>query len=363
MSERNRPRRRRASHTALLVICITLAVILVLLVAGTVIVTHYLGMINRPGNESTLSSAEIESYFGSTETEDPNYTGPTIDPSSVTWNTDLTNIEFDEEHYVNILLAGLDRREGEDVSRSDAMVLVTFNKLNNTITLTSFMRDMYVPIPGYDRESKLNNSYFFGGTELLKKTITHNFGVPIDGVVAIDFYKFADIVDLVGGIDVDLSKEEAEFLNETGTYGVGSIYQYDWTLVPGVNHLTGEQALAYARIRALGGRGDFDRTGRQRAVLEALMHALKNKSLIYAIGMLDDVLPMVITDMSDSEIIKHIGNLLPMLSNCTVGQLRVPDWGSYENVRINGQDVLLPDLEKIRETLKQELLYETDGQS
>ena len=362
MNERNRRRRRPASHTALMAICITLAVILVLLVAGTVIVSRYLNMIQRPGNESTLSSSEIDDILHATESEDPNYTGATMNATDVTWNTDLTEIEFDEEHYVNILLAGLDRRWGEDVSRSDAMVLVTFNKLNNTITLTSFMRDMYVQIPGYG-DTKLNNSYFFGGTELLKKTITHNFGVPIDGVVAIDFYKFADIVELVGGIDVNLTEEEAEFLNETGTYGVGSIYQYDWTLVPGVNRLTGEQALAYARIRALGGRGDFDRTGRQRAVLEALMHALKNKSLLYAIGMLDDVLPMVITDMSDSEIIQHIGNALPMLSSCTVKQLRVPAWESYENVKINGQEVLLPNLEKIRETLKQELLYETDGQS
>ena len=361
MSQNNRSFKRRASHTALMIICVTLAVVLVLLVAGTVIVTRYLGLINKPGNENTLNSSQIAEVTA-TETEDPNFTGATMNGNEVTWNTDFTNIEFDEEHYVNILVAGLDRRWGEDASRSDAMVLITFNKLNNTITMSSFMRDMYVPIPGYF-DSKLNDSYFLGGPDLLQETITHNFGVPIDGVVAIDFYKFADIVELVGGVNVDLTKEEAEFLNETGTYGVGSIYQYDWTLVPGVNRLTGEQALAYARIRALGGRGDFDRTGRQRTVLEALMRELKNTSFLTALGMLDDVLPMVTTNMSDSDIIKHIGNLLPMLANARVVQHRIPEWGQYESVRINGRDVLLPDLEMIREFLKDKLLYETEGQS
>ena len=361
MSQNNRSFKRRASHTALMIICVTLAVVLVLLVAGTVIVTRYLGLINKPGNENTLNSSQIAEVTA-TETVDPEFTGATMNGNEVTWNTDFTNIEFDEEHYVNILLAGLDRREGEDVSRSDAMVLVTFNKLNNTITMSSFMRDMYVPIPGYF-DSKLNDSYFLGGPDLLQETITHNFGVPIDGVVAIDFYKFADIVELVGGVDIDLTEEEAEFLNETGTYGVGSIYQYDWTLVPGVNRLTGEQALAYARIRALGGRGDFDRTGRQRTVLEALMRELKNTSFLNALGMLDDVLPMVTTNMSDSDIIKHIGNLLPMLANAKVEQNRIPEWGHYESVRINGRDVLLPDLKVIREYLKDKLLYETEGQS
>ncbi|MFQ9799037.1 MAG: LCP family protein [Clostridia bacterium] len=99
---------------------------------------------------------------------------------------------------VNILLIGQDRREGEGRQRSDSMILATINKKSQSIYLTSFMRDMYVPIPGYS-DNRINAAYAFGGMDLLDDTIETNFGIHIDGNVEVDFSGFKTLIDMMGG--------------------------------------------------------------------------------------------------------------------------------------------------------------------
>ena len=129
---------------------------------------------------------------------------------------------------VNILLVGADRRKNE-VARSDSMILCTFNKTTGTITLTSFMRDMYVKIPGY-KSNRINVSYALGGFNLLNETISYNFGVESDGAVEIDFAHFQELIDLLGGIELELTAAEAYYVN----------YECHGKLKAGVQLLTGE---------------------------------------------------------------------------------------------------------------------------
>lgn len=355
------PNRRRkkntAKRTSLIVACVVLALILVVMVAVVAYVNTLLGRLNRPDDGTsgpTLSSSQIDDILKQTDptdTVDPFDTTPTIDPTDVTWTTDpadpLTN-----ENIINILFIGQDARPGETTQRSDAMILCTLNKATNTLTMSSFMRDMYVQIPGYG-DSRINASYAIGGMKLLNECLKVNFGVEVDGNIEINFVSFMKVIDMMGGIDMELTAAEAEYLNRRGNWQVEE-YAGDWQLVEGMNHLTGTQALAYSRIRDIG--DDFGRTERQRKVLTKLLHMTKDLSMLELNKLLYTAVDMVTTDMSNAQITNLVLQVFPMLSDMEIKTQRVPAWGHYQNAKINGMMVLLPDLEKIREHLKTTLV-------
>lgn len=353
----NNPRRRISwPRVALLILCAVLALILVLLIVATVFAERWLGLINRePGNtHGTLSSKDLENLYGPDESTDPDFSGETMNPTDVTWDTTPTETYFDGEEYVNIMLVGQDRRWNETVSRSDAMVLLTFNKNTGVIYMTSFLRDMYVQIPGYP-DNRINAAYALGGMNLAEKTVELNFGVPIDGTVSVDFFRFPEIVDMLGGLEITLTQEEADYLNRRGNWGLGPDV-CDWTLTAGVNRMTGEQCLAYSRIRELG--SDVARVSRQHNVLMAMLGKVKDMPITEAMGLLDQFLPMVSTNMTNQQILTHAFSLFPMLSDSEIRTQRIPQWGDYENVRINGMAVLLPNLDAIRKQLVDTLAYD-----
>ena len=246
---------------------------------------------------------------------------------------------------INILLVGADRRSSER-ARSDSMILCTFNKTQGTISMTSFMRDMYVQIPGY-RDNRINAAYPIGGMALLNETLRHNFGIHLDGIVEIDFARFEDLIDMLGGIELELTGAEAEYINKKS----------DSWLHPGLQRLNGEQALWYSRCRKVGGDGDFGRTNRQRILLGKLLDEYKNKSMLELLGLMDDILPMVTTNMTNKQLLSHAYSLFPMLSDSDIYTQRIPKFGDYEPVRINGMAVLLPNLEAIREQLLETLAH------
>ena len=349
---RHRRRKYQQQKNILIAVCALLAVILAVLILVTSFAEHWLGLINRDETRGTLSSSELEDLYRPDETTDPNWSGR--EETEPTWTTVPPETIFSGEEYVNILLIGQDRRWNETIGRSDAMVLVTFNKNTNSIYMTSFLRDLYVQIPGY-KDNRINAAYPIGGMQLLKDTIEHNFGVPVDGCVAVDFFRFPEIVDMMGGLDLELTQKEADYLNKNGNWGLAAPGS-DWTLTAGVNHMTGEQCLAYSRIRYID--SDFQRTSRQHNVLMALIGKVKDLSVTDAMGLLDQFLPMVTTDMTNKDILVHVASLFPMLANSEFKTQRVPAWGSYENVKINGMAVLLPDLAKIRQTLIDTLHYD-----
>ncbi len=340
-------------RTVLRILCVILSLVLVVLIAGTAYLESLLNMINKAPsgqNGSTLSQEEIDAILNQTDEVDPTYDGPFLNGSDVTWGSDAFETIGHGDHIINILLIGQDRREGEGRSRSDAMILCTINKSTNTLTMTSFMRDMYVQIPGY-RDNRINASYAIGGMELLDACIEKNFGVQIDGNVEVDFSGFQQVIDKIGGVDVELTSAEANYLNERGNWDIEN-NAGTWNLKAGTNHLNGSQALAYSRIRYIG-NGDFGRTNRQRTVLNALIEKAKTMSITELNSLLRELLPLLTTDMKDSDILSCAAQLFALLPQLTLNTVRLPADGAYTMTMIDGMSVLLPDLEKNRQILKE----------
>lgn len=332
----------------MIIVCAVLAILLAGLIAVTAFLEGKLGRINRDFGDETMSESE---YNQLVEEEDATATADTeaeeMEATDVVW--DEETLLAQGESVINILLIGQDRRPGQKKNaRSDAMILVTINKVKKTITLSSFMRDMYVQIPG-KKDNRINASYAMGGISLLNKTIQKNFGVTIDGNVVVDFAGFMDAVDIVGGVDVELTAREAEYLNTT-TYKDQEHWETD--LVEGMNHLDANKALAYARIRKISG-GDFGRTGRQRKVLMALMDKVRDMPLNELNDLLNQLLPLITTDLTDAEILGYAVELLPILQYLSVESQQIPAKGAYKSAKIDGKSVLVPDLKKNKKILQE----------
>jgi LCP family protein required for cell wall assembly len=249
--------------------------------------------------------------------------------------TVITNKEV-----INILLIGQDRRPNEDRARSDSMIIATINKHDKTIKLISLMRDMYVQIPGYS-DNKINAAYALGGMELLDDTIEKNFLVHIDGNVEVDFEQFTKIIDKIGGIDIKINERETEYLN-TDT---------NWNLSAGICHMTGDVALKYSRTRYVG-NDDYERTERQRKVLSAAFKKIKDSSLITILTLADDILSLINTDISSTNIIGYITGIMSM-GEIEVETYRIPADGEFTIATIREMSVLVPDLSDNRALLKE----------
>jgi len=336
-------KRQSGKRIALEVLCAVLALILLGLVFGYLYIDKMLSLVERhPAAQETLSSSEIQEIENQTDSIDESFTGPVVDPTDVTWSTEPLEI-VDEEHIINILLIGQDRRPGQGRQRSDAMILCTLNTERKTLTLTSFLRDLYVQIPGY-QDNRLNVPYVLGGMPLLKETLKHNFGVQIDGCVEVDFSQFEKIVDLLGGVDITLTAAEADHLYKN----------YGFSLHEGKNHLNGEQALAYSRIRYIG--TDFSRTNRQRTVISALLEQCQSLSIMQMNSLLEGLLQLVSTDMSNGEIMDLAITAFPMLSGLQMKTQYIPAEGTYQFASIRGMSVIVADMKANRQVLAESIV-------
>lgn len=342
--EKNEKAKKKSYRKAFLVtICVIESLVLALLLSATVYAEYMFGLINRNGQFQGMTEEE----YMQGETNNPDIDGDEIDPDDIQWGNPADQIGAGKD-IINILLIGQDRREGEGRSRSDSMILCTINKSAKTVTMTSFMRDMYVQIPGY-MDNRINASYALGGMELLDECLNVNFGVVIDGNIEVDFSGFQDVINLLGGIDIELTAAEASYLNKWGNWGVED-NAGEWSLTAGVNHLNGSQALAYSRIRQVG-NGDYGRTNRQRVVLSELMEGAKSLSTTQANKLLQKILPLLTTDMTNQQLVGLIMEILPMLSDMTINTQQIPADGAHYGAYIREMAVLIPDLEKNREIL------------
>lgn len=246
-----------------------------------------------------------------------------------------------DENVKNILLIGQDRREGQGRQRSDTMIICSINKNNGKIILTSVMRDMYVPIPGYS-DNRINAAYQFGGMPLLDQVLEESLGIHIDGNVEVDFDGFISAMTHVGNVQIELYEAEAKYLNSG---------HKDWNLTAGVNSLTPEQALSYARLRSVG-NSDWERTDRQRRVIMAALDNVKKLGFMELVELADKVLPYLTTDMTNNEI---LGYIYTVVANgiTTIESHRLPVDGTYTNQSIRGMSVLVPELSANSRYLKQ----------
>lgn len=242
----------------------------------------------------------------------------------------------------HILLVGVDRRPGEKTARSDSMILCSFCPDNKEMVMTSILRDLYVAIPGYGC-NRLNAAYAFGGAALLKKTLSANLGIQPEGVFEVDFSRFPQVIDALGGVAVQLRADEAQSVN-TATGG---------TLTEGLHTLNGLQALAYVRIRDLDSDGDFSRTGRQRKLLHSLLQAQRQASLPTLLSVMNQALPMLSTDLGTAQVVQLVIDLFPMLNCGSITSRCIPAEGTYRYKTIDKMCVLVADLPEVRKNLRE----------
>lgn len=332
MDEKKEKKGGKWKKVLLITICVILALILILIATIGAYANYLLGKIERvdSADEATISSSELEDLLNTDpdlSPVDPSESLPSIE--DVTFPTQATEPEKKEDHAINILLVGQDRRGSKGRARSDSMILVTFNTKAGTITLTSFMRDAYVQIPGY-KPHKLNHAFQYGGFSLLNETLRVNYGVEVDGNVEVDFQRFQKLIDLLGGVDISLTEPEAYYLY----HGNGM----KWDVKEGMNHLNGEQALAYARLREID--SDYRRANRQRTVLLSLVEAYKNQPIDQMIALLEDVMGIVTTNMSNDQIFKFAFELLPMMASAQYNTMQIPAHGTFDQGNVLVRDGL-----------------------
>ena len=197
-----------AKKKLLIAAIIALSILLICSVAVLIFVDSILGDLGHLDHAETLSPDEMASLVGDA-TDD---TTPEYDKAEQILST---------KGVVNILLVGQDRRPDEAAkrSRTDAMILCTINTKTKTLTMTSFMRDLWVHIPGY-YNNRLNVPYAKGGFPLLNETLSYNFGVSADYNVEIDFTGFMEAIDAVGGVEIELTSAEAKYLNNRGNWDI-----------------------------------------------------------------------------------------------------------------------------------------------
>lgn len=255
-----------------------------------------------------------------------------IDLNEGSMNMDLSEGSLlNDPMVLNVLLFGADRNDGTS-SRSDTMIMLSIDNRHKKLKLTSFMRDLWVYIPEYGY-SKLNHSYAYGGAKLAIETIEQNFGVNIDRYAIVDFASFKSIIDILGGIDIELTDEEIDYINWQSWKNHQVDTRNELTDSAGIVHLNGRQALWYARDRGdidAGFSGsDFDRTDRQRKLLRTLANDMKSASLAQIISIVNEIGPLITTNLKKTEITTLVANSLTYLSY-DMEEYRLPSDGNFE---------------------------------
>lgn len=273
----------------------------------------------------------------------------------------LTSEPMQEDGVINILLIGSDSRDGSADGRSDAMILLSVSSKTKQIHMTSLLRDMYVEIPGHDG-NRLNAAYSFGGAELLMDTVEKNLDITVNRYMVVNFEAFANLVDAVDGVELELTKEELElvnsYLNEYNELtGQDFGTNYMDTSKGGMVQLNGPQALAYTRNRYIG--TDFGRTERQRKVLTEVVRKLPKALVTNPTELFDGLMPNLTTNLTQGECY-YLSLMAPVILSYDMQQGSIPMEGTYRDASVRGMAVLEVDFEANREYLHK-LLFEPVG--
>jgi len=251
--------------------------------------------------------------------------------------------QAEEKRYLDVLLIGVDAR-GEQAGRSDTMMLMRIDRETGTVRLASFLRDLYVEVPGYGK-TRLNAAYFYGGEELLKKTLEKNFGVTVDRTASVHFSALMELVDEIGGVEINVDSRELPWLN--------SLLE-DFSMPPveeaGQQTLSGVQALCYSRIRKLD--SDFQRTSRQQAVIAAMLRRMKDKSKWELLRLAVRHMEKIETDLTFGDVVSLVP-LMAKLDPAAIETLHVPAQGAFREETVQGMMVLTPDLKRCRAALQE----------
>lgn len=307
-------RSRRIKKILLITALVLLALAVIVIIAGIIYWNSLLNLMGDAGETIT--------------TIPPTTAAPTLpEPTETTSPEDTWPTVVSDENITNIMLIGQNYRKGEEHKLSDTMILCSINRETKTLSMVSILRDLYVPLPAYaghgPGRNRINVCYNLGslwtgkpegGMEMLALCVEQNFGIPVDHSIEVNFDAFIDIIDVLGGVEIELTEAEAKYL----TTGVDYVGEFE----PGLQTLNGTEALAYARIRKID--GDVQRTGRQRAVITSLLEKCRGLGLMDLHRLATTVLPMLTTDMSNQEITNYIWEFLPMLKDLKLQSVTCP---------------------------------------
>ena len=249
------------------------------------------------------------------ETQNTATTKKNVDKDNLGVSDDIAN-KYGKTDIVNIALFGVDTRDKDSFSgRSDSIMIVSIDKAKNDVKLISVLRDSYVAIDGHGNQ-KITHAYAYGGAELAIKTLNQNFNMNITDYATINFYKLAEAIDILGGIDIDITEDERLELNNIGD---DDNPNFQYVEKSGMVHLTGEQASVYSRIRKRD--SDNARVDRQKKVIECLIDKARNISPTKYADLVKAGMALCETSMSVSEVL----SFAPMLSNdITIETMVVP---------------------------------------
>ena len=283
-----------------------------------------------------------------------NYEEIYTDTNNVSSTEEFSNVDglFNDSKVLNVLLIGSDSMSVGDQGRSDSLLILSLNIRTKKIKITSLMRDTWIEIPGHGKD-RLNAAFAYGGPKLTIETIQNNFGILIDRFACVDFEGFSKIIDALGGIDIELTAKECKYINSNS--GIKPALKG-----PGINHLSGVQALHHSRNRDSIG-SDYDRTSRQRQVLKAAVEALKNAGVGKVTEMISNLAPLVTTNFKTAEITRLATRCMTYL-NYPIEEYRIPADGNVRDETYGQKMVLvINNMQKARADLKK-FIYEMDEQ-
>lgn len=356
-AKKNTTRSKRLLITVLIVIFTIIAAAVAAVIAYYNYAIGKITHVDVPKIEYTVPSEETIPL--------PEESGP------VEATTDTTE-PVQEEHipssddYINFLLVGQAAREGETERFADTMILCTVNTYEKTLTMTSLLRDTLIKMPDYKGhyggKIKLTTIYHLGyiygdgiagSMELMNQTLYDSFGIEVDHNFEVDFDAFIQVIDMLGGIDIELTEAEAKYLNDDDFW----VHQ---DVQPGMAHLNGMTALCYARMRKAEGDSGSDiiRTSRQRKVILTIIEKLKKLSIPEIQSIVNKILPMIVTSMDNREITEMVLKLLPILPELRIdtnGTCPANYWGDMVDIYSDGmlQSVLHFDPYETKRTMRQ----------
>lgn len=301
--------------------------------------------------EAVISTEILSTEEPVDTTEEQVTTAQTSETTAAQETTVITTkqetIELDmegTEEIFRILLIGVDSKENNIRGRSDVMILFDINPDTKKIVMTSLLRDIYVDIPGHGG-NRLNAAYAIGGAKLLTQTISGSFGIDVNKYVVVNYWMVCDVVNALGGVDVDVTKEELEHINhnlDEQNRLLGNKYGTDHLPENCIGKITlnGNQALAYARIRKAD--SDFGRTSRQREIVAAGIEKVKKLGILEINNMLNQFLPRITTNLTEKDIL----SLLVMAvkrKDYSIESMAIPVDGTWEYATIDKKAVIKID--------------------
>ncbi len=269
-----------------------------------------------------------------------------------------TNMDFPDD-VQNIALIGQDTRVDNEGGLADVIIILSLDYKRNTIKMTSIARDSYVDING--RYDKITHAYAYGKAKQVVKTLNKNYNMNITDYAYINFFEFVELVDLVGGVDIDVSESEKNVMNTHYIWHLNSLgLKCEKITKTGMQHLTGAQALAYCRNRYTG--NDVDRGNRHKEVLEAMFNSAKEMPLSKFPSFIGKVLEMCHTTMTDSELMTIATWAITKSPSMKMFGLPTPACNprSGNDAKINGVWYYIYDLD-IATRLLHEFVYEEDA--